>query len=365
MELAVLNSSFKRKRLIENWNSLVWTERYSKNGDFQLVSNNIAEILDLLPLGAPTDPPTVVSIDDSDVPMIVRSHKIEKPKSGINQIVTTGKSFETVLKQRQAVYKTAFADPAGTETAGVKRQEKIFQANNPAVAAYEVIKDIVVDGDLHANDIIPEITLLNSVGSAGTLTDYPVEAKELYAWAIETLALGKYGLKAELSALSTIALIIYAGVDRSEEISFDVALDQFDQAAYLFSNEDHKNVMLTSGKERMEFTTLLGVNPSGLARHVGFLNLESEITVPNTTVGLTAALVNKGKVALSDLLPTALFSGGVSIDLAAGYNNKYALGDHVKLQGEYGLSQIARVAEFIRTEDSTGYKAYPTFEAVA
>src|SRR5436190_4933863 len=110
MELAVLNSSFKRKRLIENWNSLVWTERYSSFGDFQLVSNHISDVLELLPLGGPLDPPTLVSIEGSTVPMVVESHKIEKPKNGINQIVTTGRSFETILDRRQAIYKTSFAD---------------------------------------------------------------------------------------------------------------------------------------------------------------------------------------------------------------------------------------------------------------
>lgn len=368
MELAVLNSSFKRKRPVENWNSLIWTERYSKNGEFQMVSHNIAEVLDLLPLGDPLDPPTVVSIEDSTVPMIVETHKIEKDKEGIQKIVTSGRSFETVLDRRQAIYKQAFADPAGTEVAGVKRIPKTFSANNAAVAAYEVIKDIVVDGDLSSDDVIPEITLLNSVGGAGTAVDYPVEPKELYAWAIETLALGHYGLRAELSVLTTIALIIYEGIDRSsgdDAVTFDVALEQFDQASYLLSQAGHKNVMITSAKERMEFATLLGAQPQGLARRVGFQNLETEITVPNTTVGLSASLTNKGKVALSDLLPVALFSGGVSQDIGAGYNSTYSLGDKVKLQGEYGLSQVARVAEFVRTQDTTGSKAYPTFEAVA
>jgi hypothetical protein len=119
--------------------------------------------------------------------------------------------------------------------------------------------------------------------------------------------------------------------------------------------------MITSTENGMEFSTM-GTDPSGLSRRVSFQDLSSEITVPAGT-DLTNLTINKGKVSLADMLPTALFSGGVSASIGEGYNSLYFLGDVVKLQGEYGLSQDARVAEFVRTEDTTGYKAYPTFEA--
>lgn len=358
MDLAVLNPSFQRERLVENWNSLIWTERHSKNGDFQLISHNIAEVLTLLPLGDPLDPPTLVAINDSKVPMVVENHKIEKPKNSIPQIVTTGRSFETVLDRRVTVYK----DPGAT----LKRLVHTVNAPNAAVAAYEVAKDFVIDGDLSALDVIPEITLINSVGSAGTAEDFPVEPKELYAWMLETLALGKYGLRAELPAtVGDIFIIIYEGTDRSGEdgVVFSVALEQFEQASYLLTQTGYKNVMITSGQNGMEFASI-GTEPSGLARRVGFTNLETEITVP-AGADLTNLLINKGKVTLSDLLPTQLFSGGISTDIGAGYNDLYSLGDLVTLQGEYGLSQTARIAEFVRTQDTTGTKAYPTFEAIS
>lgn len=359
MDLAVLNSSFKRERLIENWNSLVWTERYSKNGDFQLVSYHISDVLNMLPLGGPLDPPTVVSIGDSTVPMVVEDHKIEKNKTGIAQVTTTGRSFETVLDRRVTVKKDGGSPP--------KRVKDVrIAAVSAATAAYEIIKDIVVDGEVSSLDIIPEITLVNSVADSNPSEEFPVEPKDLYAWAIETLVRGKYGLRAELSALSTIGLVIYKGTDRSSgtaSVTFDVALDQFDKASYLLTKAGYKNLMIVSALNRLEFVDITGVAPSGLARRVAFTNLETEVTIANGAP-LQAFLINKGKVALSDLLPTQLFSGGVSQSIGESYNDKYFLGDIVKLQGDYGLSQNARIAEFVRTHDTTGEKAYPTFEAI-
>lgn len=355
MDLAVLNSDFRRERMIEGWSSLVWTERYSTNGDFEMHSHNISEVLSMLPLGDWDAPPVLVAIDDSDVPMVVENHKLEKPKNGPPKIITTGRAFETVMDRRVTIRAV---------TPGVARLSWTINAQSAAIAAYEAAKSIIVDGDATALDIIPEITLLNSVTDLNTAQDFPVEPKELYAWMIETLALGKYGLRSELPVVGNdIAVIIYKGTDRREEVVFSVALDQFEEASYLLSKLGYKNVMITTTANGMEFSHM-GTDPSGLIRRVGFQDLASEITVP-AGADLTNLTINKGKVALASLLPIALFSGGLAQSISAGYNSTYFLGDIVTLQGEYGLSQDARVAEFVRTEDNTGFKAYPTFEAIA
>ena len=354
MEISVCDASFRRNRILEGWNSLVWTERHSINGDFELVSNNISEQMTMLPLGEDTDPPTVVMIADSDVPMVVESHKLERPKNGPPQIVTSGRSFETVMDRRVTIRDV---------TPGIKRVEWAIEAQNAALAAYTAAKTIIEDGEATALDIIPEINLLNGVSDVGVVQKYPVEPKELYAWMIETLALGKYGLKSiqDNEFPGEITVQTYKGVDRRTTVVFDVALDQMEEAAYLLSKIGYKNVMITATANGMEFSTT-GTNPSGLARRVDFQDLSSEVTLP-PGVDLTNLTINKGKVALADRLPTALFSGGVAASIGEGYNNTYFLGDIVKLQGEYGLSQDARVAEFVRTHDNTGVKAYPTFEA--
>lgn len=355
MDLSILNSDFQPSRPVEGWNSLVWTERHSTNGDFELVSNEIGNILSLLPIGGVTDPPCLISISESDVPMVVESHKLEHPKNAAPQIVTSGRSFETVLDRRVAIRAV---------TSGVPRVEWQIEAQTAAIAAYEVAKAIIVDGVATIKDIIPEILLLNSVSDVGVTQKYPVEPKELYAWMIDTLALGKYGLKSSFGPASPeqIAVQIYKGTDRREEVVFDVALDQFEEAAYFLSKLGHKNVMITQTANGMEFSTSM-TDPSGLIRRVDFQDVSQEVTLPAGT-DLTNLTINKGKVALADRLPTALFSGGIASSIGEEYNNSYFLGDIVRLQGEFGLSQDARIAEFVRTHDATGVKAYPTFESV-
>lgn len=356
MELSVLDSQFRRSKPIENWNSLAWTERYNKYGDFELVSNHISQIMTLLPVPGPFDPPVLVALGESDVPMVVETRKLEKPKNGTSQIVVTGRSFETVLNQRVTIRAI---------TSGEPRIEWNIEASSAAIAAYTAAKTIVVDGAATPLDVIPEINLLNAVTATGTNEKFPVEPKKLYDWMLETLALDEAGIRSTLpipGVDNRIAVTIYKGEDKRQDVVFDVALEQMDETAYLLSSVGYENVMITSTTHGMEMSHT-GVNPSGLARRVDYQDISEEVTlVPGAD--LTNLTINKGKVALADRLPTALFSGGVAAEVGQAYDNRYFLGDIVKLSGEYGLSQDARVVEFIRTQDQTGIKSYPTFEAV-
>jgi len=60
-----------------------------------------------------------------------------------------------------------------------------------------------------------------------------------------------------------------------------------------------------------------------------------------------------------------MYDGTLTDQFLAGFNRDYFLGDILRLDGEYGLSEFVRVSEFIRSDDSTGSKAYPTFETVS
>lgn len=102
-----------------------------------------------------------------------------------------------------------------------------------------------------------------------------------------------------------------------------------------------------------------GATYSGLSRRVLLLD-----AVSDTSVSTADARNSRGLIELYQNNPTALFDGEVAQQVANGYNRDYFLGDIIKLNGEYGLSEIVRVSEFIRSADGSGEKAYPTFETV-
>src|ERR1700754_2736334 len=105
---ATLTGDFQPIKMVERYESLIWTERYSSSGDFVLTTSNIEETLNLLPLES------VVTIRESTVPMVVEVHKLSKPMRDVPRLEVRGRTCETWLERRAAALTlagTSFEDP--------------------------------------------------------------------------------------------------------------------------------------------------------------------------------------------------------------------------------------------------------------
>lgn len=417
MELMTLDSDFQPDVLVENYESLIWTERYGAAGDFQIKSADVDYLFHKLPRES------FVCLRESTVPMVVEVVKINKPPRAAPSIEISGRSFETVLERRAAA-KTV---PTGTNT----RSAWLMAASNESDAAYRALRTVLGDeaqfqsGDqvlplltpvLDALDAIPEIDLVmpadyntsawtsavtyatgDIVGSGTTIyqalsgntnvtpagnpatwavlyTGLPgtwgdasriieINPGDLYTTVMELIATNHHGIKAVRpdTGSTQIGIEIYNGADLTDSVVFDVRFDQFDDSTYLLSEQGSTNVAYAYGPGRArKVLKTAAAEPSGLARRVLLLDLVTE-----SNASTAESLNSRGLIELYNYNATALFDGQISIQLAAGYNSDYFLGDILKLTGEYGLSEDVRVAEFIRSSDKSGTKAYPTFEAVS
>lgn len=165
MELISLDSSFQPVSQVDNYSSLIWTERYSSNGDFELKSNDVAGMMAALPRG------TCVALRESTVPMIVEDYKIDKPFQAAPVITITGRSYETVLERRLSVRSLPATYPEGSKEAWT------LSASSSSDAAFQVMRVVLSDpvdryvgGELvfpainspavSPNDAIPQIQLV-------------------------------------------------------------------------------------------------------------------------------------------------------------------------------------------------------------
>lgn len=362
MELLTLDSNYQPAELVERYSSLIWTERYFNTGDFNLVTTDVQRMLRLLPLES------AVTIRESTVPMVVEAHKIQKKKNSAPVLTVSGRSFDSVL-DRRAVYMISSPQDIGE----FRRVPWAEYRDKESDAAYIVIRKIIGDiarGSLEAqspinspNDAFPMVDLpLPADFTTGTATAYDIKPGNLYSIVRELLAANYHGLKSVRPALGNnkVQLEIYNGADLTSTVVFDVKFDQFDDAVYLLSQAGSANVaevFSATGFQQVLKTT--APEPSGLARRVLYLDVSSESGADSEEARRT-----RGLIELYKQNATALFDGEIGQQVAAGYNRDYFLGDIVKLNGEYGLSENVRVTEFIRSDDSTGSKAYPTFEVV-
>lgn len=364
MELLTLNSAFQPEKIIENYESLIWTERYSRNGDFELTSSDIAGTINALPLES------YVTLRDTTVPMVVEIHKIEKNIQGEARLTVKGRSFETVLERRVS---------ANTLPAGAARVPWLVDAEKESDAAYKAMRIVIgdfpryqtgvevlalTDPAVSPYDAIPEVDLILPADySTLTTNTYEIKLADLYSTVIGLLDINRRGMKAVRPEVGDekIGIEIYNGADLTSDVVFDARFDQFDDTKYLLSNQGSMNVGYIYGANgSSQILKTAGPEPSGLVRRVLSLDETSDSTSNSTEIRQT-----RGLIELYKYNATALFDGQIAIQVAAGYNTSYFLGDIINLTGEYGLSQIVRVAEFIRTSDANGEKSFPTFEAVS
>ena len=364
MELMTLDANNQPSKLIENWDSLLWTERYNTVSDFQLETGDISTFMTLLPEG------TGLTLRDSNYAMVVETHKIERPKNAASKLIISGRAYSSILDRRIAL-----------QSVGALTGQANWEVNvkTPSDLAYYAIVKICVDGICSASDIFPAAkvqfpTPADYLTSTGPTKPFVIERGNLLevvrnllqteaaadpSTSPATPAVVQHGLRSiRPSGTGTaVSIEIFKGTDRSGTIIFDATRDLLDDGNYLFSKVGSGNAAygVASG---LAATMYEGASePTGLARRV--------ILVDASTSGIADSTILKNEMsnALAQAKETAIFDGSINQDLSPyKYGVDYSLGDIVTVQGDYGLLTKARVSQYIRSENASGFKAYPTLE---
>jgi len=427
MELLTLDSSFQPQGLVENYESLIWTERYSQAGDFELHSSSVQETMLALPRES------FVALRDSPVVMVVEDHKIDKTSDGAPTLTVTGRSFETVLERRAATNQPFEGFPSDLVLApwpitSAKESDAAYEAirtvigdfpryqagvqildlKDPAVSPFDSIPEIeltlpadyrVTNWSSTINYAVGEIvantgalwratqaglnkpptseptywTFMSAIGSLTTVAgnNYEIKSGDLYSAVMELLNTNHRGIKSVRPDPSgtKVGIEIYNGANLTGE----------------GDGSDPDSVVLFDARfDQFDSTTYLfserGSTNIGYVYDQGGSDLVLKTTAlepsglarrvlmvdqrSDDTANTPENRTNRGLIELYKYNATALFDGELANQYAAGYNTRYFLGDIVKLVGEYGLYELVRIAEFIRITDNTGEKAYPTFEVV-
>lgn len=364
MELIKLNANKQAGPLVENYDSLIWTERYNTMDDFQLITGNIDSFMTLLPKQS------LVSLTESTVPMLVETHNIKRPKLGAASLIISGRGYHSILDRRVSINGVVAA-----------LGDWLVVAKIPSDVAHYIINQICVVGINDPADIFPasEVQFISPddyLTTPGPNRSYTVARGNLLA-----TVLGFVQTSAEADAFTVpptpkvephgirsirpdtggtaIGVQIYKGTDRSGEILFSGERDALNDGEYLFSDVGSSNAAYVIGPTASAKMHQGAVEPTGLDRRVLLVDAGS------SGVEDVVALQSEGSRAMSAAHITAKFNGSINEDLSEYiYGVDYFLGDIVMLQGDYGLTEKARVTEYIRSYGPDGYKAFPTLEAI-
>ena len=363
MELLILDSRMQAKSAVPPCDSIIWAERFSAVDEFEIQTGRVDYFMELLPEG------TVITMDESPVPMIVETHEIVRSKDKPAVLVIKGRGFESILDRRVALQGLT------EELAEWKVVAKI-----PSDAAHYIINKICVQGVVNVRDIFPSSVVqfptpadyLNTTGPnrefviprgnllAAVLGLIQTESKGDPTTTPPTPEIFLHGIRAVRpnTSATAVAIQIYTGQDRSSTIVLSAERSHLDNGKYLFSKKGSATDVYIVG-QKVTATMSAGEEKSGLDRRVMLVDGSS------SNIDDLEVLRLEGSRALSEAQPTAIFDGSINEDLSPyRFGVDYGLGDIVTLKGDYGLDRKARVTEYIRSDGPDGRKSFPTLVAI-
>lgn len=372
--------------LLEEYNSMIWTERYSGKGEFELKTSKIFPMLDVLPEGS------LLAIRQSQEVMIVETRSIGVDESGNPELTVVGSSFEGFLSHRvliSDVYNEPWSGQQlyrAFEVAGLMLWTYLVNATgeDPMKPSGSFI-----DTDL----TLPNTCVTWTEGDGSDPVDkWWFESGELSKQFYDILALGDLGFRVirpsnteatvvtydtsstasrgspywqYQSGITQLRFDIYRGRDKTRhQVSMEPVIFHFDsghinEPSYVFSVKDWKAMALvTSSIGTVEVWPDGGDSSvTGYKRRVLFVDGGDIGDLDYAT--FYTSLVQKGRAELTNHQRIRLVDGSVSSETPYVFGEDYFLGDRVTLLARYGFEQTMYVSEYIRTEDAEGDREYP------
>lgn len=354
-EFYTLDDSLRRKDLVQNIESAIWTERCSAFGDCQFTLPSTYENRQLLL------PKTRLTRGSSTYVMTIDTVVDQTDEAGIRNIVATGRSLEALLLDRVAM-------PAVTDT--TTSPNWIVTAKPGDIMRF-MFNEICVKCILSEHDSIPFYvpgTLLPP-GNIPESTDViTVSASPDYLYNTLKSIADTYELGFRLvrnGDLGQVYFEVFTGDDRTlgqtskDPVVFDPGTETLAKASILTSTAAVKTVayVFAANGSAIVYAPDANANDSGSDRKVLLINSSN-----NGEAGpdLTAALQQEAQIALASQRTIYSFDGELPQGSLYVYGRDYKLGDLVQEIDSDNFGNQLRVTEQIFSVEKAGNSSYPT-----
>lgn len=392
MDLYTLDNKFRKDKVIDKFDSVIWTERYAKSGDVNLVVNPTATMRSILTEG------TFLALDGTKEVMLLETALVEDGK-----LKVTGNTLDLFLNQRVIRIIT----PAGRHmmiyvpptAQSVERQMNTIVERQIVAGGDLTISAIGIDGE---SQIIPGLSVDRSA-EEGQPSANPISFPfgpmyDAFAQIAETFSTGftlyldsadedSYSLKFKAyrgkdrtSTQSENAYVRFApSMGSLRDLSQLRSIANYKNAAYVFPpasllEGDHPmpnepgiaygdghimggDIYVEGDSRGFDLRISVTEATDITADDIGGADTPNQYTLANLLEQRARDVIannNYVKVIDGEVVPQSDYIFGVN----------YGLGDIIELDSETGDIQKARITEYIRSQDNTGERAYPTISVL-
>lgn len=352
MNLFILDTNLDVVAIVDEYESIIWTERYDQYGDFELKLPVSAEALTYLKQDYYVENPEFEHL------MIIEKILINSDVEKGNYLTVSGRSLESILDRRivwgcqtisgtlqngiKALLNSAFINPSD---ANRKVGNFVFkQSTDPAITGLRLTAQFTGD---NLYDIVCYVCMELNLGFKITLSDDKKFVFELYA-----------------------------GKDRSYNqienpyVVFSPKFENVLYSNYIESKIALKNITLVGGEGEgaARKFAVTGAGGVGLDRREMFTDardISSDMGAdeePLSDSEYAALLVQRGNEGLVETIEVQSFEGEMDTVTMFVYGVDFNKGDIVQIANEYGHETASRVIEVIISENEEGRTVYPTFK---
>lgn len=339
----IMNTSFERLAIVDNYKSFIWSTRYYTSGDFELVvpvnDTNI---------GLFVKDYFVIREDDENVG-VIEDIVIQRSAEGAEQIIASGRFLGGSILARRIIAVQTTLNGKISDGINTLINENII---SPSIADRRI--DNFVLGTYEFDDT------LEAQYTGKNLLETISNVCETYG----------LGFKVTLNDDNEFVFQLYEGVDRTYDQSVNpwvIFSDKYDNLLSSEYEENYQNVVTAAlvageGEGLERETEWVTTGATGMGRHELYVdqrNIRSD-DGEITTEEYHELLKEAGKEKLTTY--TAAFQGVVYFDNVK-YKEDVNIGDLCVIENErWGLYINSRLVEVIESVSEAGeYKIMPTF----
>ena len=353
MELYVLDEKFNTVGIVDEYDSLIWTDRYNKAGDFEIYTAVTDRLLDLM------KPDRYLWWNDTEHTMIIESVTIDTDTTVGNMLTIEGRSLESILDRRIVWNQYDFKDTLPN-----------------------VIKKLLTDNVISPSDLKRKITGFKYVDTTDPrITSISVEGQvigdTIYDTVLVLCQTYNIGFKVILNEANEFEFSLYHGDDRSYSqdvnpyVVFSPKFDNVITSNYYENKSTLKNAALVIGEETDSGRTTaeVGTTDTDLNRrelYVDARDISSKLEDGSTisAADYQQKLIQRGNESLAENKYTRTFEGDLDATQTFVYKKDFFIGDVVQIINEYGIEARTRVDEMVYSEDQNGVSYVPTFTVI-
>ena len=352
MDLTILDTDKTPLCVLDVYNSFIWTDRYSKYGDFELHASMSEDLLQYLKQDY------YITNANSEHVMIIEKLLINSDTENGNTITVSGRSLESLLERRIVWKRTTLS---GNLQNSIKKllTENVISPKD----SNRKIEDFIFEES--TDSAITELTI------KGQYT-----GDNLYEAITSICQENNIGFKVTMNNLNQFVFKLYSGVDRSygqsvnPYVVFSPNFENIIESNYIESKMALKNVALIGGEGEGTARKYTSVGTaSGLDRRELFIDARDVRSEDDNGNSIPEAvyleqLRQRGREKLAENVDVVAFEGEADVSTMFTYGVDFFMGDIVQIANEYGHETKSRIVELISSESEEGVSTYPTFEYV-